>query len=56
MIRIQTEDFDVATLNAELRTTAGGKAGAMVTFTGYVRDRSLLMATMTLESFMPAKC
>ncbi|HBJ67231.1 MAG TPA: molybdenum cofactor biosynthesis protein MoaE, partial [Alcaligenes faecalis] len=26
MIRIQTEDFDVAALNAELRATAGGKA------------------------------
>ena len=48
MIRIQTEDFDVAALNAELRATAGGKAGAMVTFTGYVRDQADGTATESL--------
>ena len=48
MIRIQTEDFDVAALNAELRATAGGQAGAMVTFTGYVRDQADGTATESL--------
>lgn len=48
MIHIQTEDFDVAALNAELRATAGGKAGAMVTFTGYVRDQADGTATESL--------
>lgn len=48
MVHIQTEDFDVAALNAALRATAGGKAGAMVTFTGYVRDQADGTATESL--------
>src|SRR5690606_41807330 len=57
MIRIQTEEFDVAALNAELRATAGGKAGAMVTFTGYVRDQADGTATesLFLEHY-PGRC
>lgn len=40
MVVVQTQDFDVAALNAQLRATAGGQAGAMVTFVGYVRDQA----------------
>lgn len=38
MVVVQEADFDTATLLAELRQRSAGKAGAVVTFTGYVRD------------------
>ena len=38
MIRIQKEDFDLGSIVAELRQQVAGRAGAMVTFTGHVRD------------------
>ena len=36
MVRVQTETFEPGALQAEL--TTAGKAGAVVTFTGHVRD------------------
>ena len=47
-ISVQTEDFDSAALTAALRSHAGTAAGAIVTFTGYVRDYSSESATRTL--------
>lgn len=38
MVIVQTQDFDAAQLTAELRARTAGAAGAIVTFTGYVRD------------------
>ena len=38
MVIVQTEDFDAAQLTAQLRERTAGTAGALVTFTGYVRD------------------
>lgn len=47
-ISVQTEDFDSAALVAGLRARTSGAAGAIVTFTGYVRDYSSETATRTL--------
>jgi molybdopterin synthase catalytic subunit len=38
MVIVQEADFDAAALIGELRRRLAGKAGAIVTFTGYVRD------------------
>lgn len=48
MVIVQEADFDTATLVAQLRERAAGKAGAVVTFTGYVRDYAEGQATDTL--------
>ncbi|HEY9280350.1 MAG TPA: molybdenum cofactor biosynthesis protein MoaE [Eoetvoesiella sp.] len=48
MVIVQNKDFNAADLAAQLRERTAGKAGAMVTFTGYVRDYSENMATHTL--------
>jgi len=57
MIRVQEADFDAAALLADLRATSGGEAGAVVTFTGYVRDFSPDEATATLHlEHYPGMC
>jgi len=38
MVIVQEDDFDTASLLEELRQRGAGKAGAVVSFTGYVRD------------------
>lgn len=38
MIRVQTDDFDPGTELEQLRRENSGRAGAMVSFTGLVRD------------------
>lgn len=48
MVIVQTEDFDAATLTAALRARTAGQAGALVTFTGYVRDYADGQNTRTL--------
>lgn len=48
MVTIQENDFDVAALLKSLRERAGSQAGAIVTFTGYVRDYAPGKATTTL--------
>lgn len=48
MIFVQEADFDTAALLAGLRAEAGAAAGAIVTFTGYVRDYAPGQATDTL--------
>ena len=50
MIRVQQEDFDVA---AEIARLKEGRSdiGAIVTFTGTVRDRSGAVTEMTLEHY-----
>lgn len=48
MVIVQEADFDAAALTAQLRERAAGKAGAVVTFTGYVRDYAEDRATQTL--------
>ncbi|MDN5842889.1 MAG: molybdenum cofactor biosynthesis protein MoaE [Alcaligenaceae bacterium] len=48
MVLIQTEDFDAASLIAELRERAAGQAGAMVSFIGTVRDYAPNAPTQTL--------
>ncbi|ANN73727.1 molybdenum cofactor biosynthesis protein MoaE [Bordetella bronchialis] len=48
MVVVQEADFDAAALHAALRERAGPGAGALVTFTGYVRDFSAEQATETL--------
>ncbi|AHV91647.1 molybdenum cofactor biosynthesis protein MoaE [Bordetella holmesii] len=48
MILVQEADFDTAALTAGLRAKAGSQAGALVTFTGYVRDYAPGQATETL--------
>lgn len=62
MIAVQAEDFDVGREYASLRTTAGD-AGAIVTFTGlvrefYVSDSSDRIEFLTLEHYpgMTEKC
>lgn len=47
-ITIQEPDFEAASLLAGLRARTTGRAGAIVTFTGYVRDYSAHEATKTL--------
>ncbi|CAM4351030.1 molybdenum cofactor biosynthesis protein MoaE [Bordetella muralis] len=48
MIIVQEADFDSTALLAGLREQVGAQAGAIVTFTGYVRDFSSDQATETL--------
>lgn len=48
MIVVQEADFDSGALLAQLRAESAGAAGALVTFTGYVRDFSASDATTTL--------
>jgi len=48
MVIVQEADFDAAALTAQLRERAAGKAGALVSFTGYVRDYAQDQATHTL--------
>lgn len=48
MIIVQEADFDSTALLAGLREQVGAQAGAIVTFTGYVRDFSSDKATETL--------
>lgn len=48
MIIVQEADFDGAALLAGLREQVGAQAGAIVTFTGYVRDFAPGQATQTL--------
>ena len=52
MIRVQTEDFDIAAETAAARAEAPG-AGAVVTFTGVVRGSSdgEALTAMTLEHY-----
>ena len=57
MIIVQQADFDGAALARALREQAGGQAGAIVTFTGYVRDYAPdePTQTLTLEHY-PCMC
>ncbi len=48
MVTVQEHDFDAAALTAALRTATAGHAGAIVTFTGYVRDYTSDAPTHTL--------
>ncbi|AEC20633.1 molybdopterin converting factor [Pusillimonas sp. T7-7] len=48
MVIVQEADFDIAQLMAGLRQRSAGKAGAVVTFTGYVRDYDHDTATQSL--------
>lgn len=48
MVIVQTDDFDAAKLTAQLRQQTAGQAGALVTFTGYVRDYAEGQGTQTL--------
>src|SRR5690606_20589275 len=48
MVIVQEADFDGAALLAALRAQVGAQAGAIVTFTGYVRDFAPGQATETL--------
>lgn len=48
MVVVQAQDFDSAALVAQLRERTAGKAGALVTFTGYVRDYAPDKATKSL--------
>jgi len=45
---VQAQDFDSARLTAQLRHRTAGRAGALVTFTGYVRDFAPGQSTRTL--------
>ena len=54
---IQTEDFDAAELVQAIRLQHGAQIGALVTFTGLVREQNLItgdrsaVATLTLEHY-----
>ena len=50
MIRVQREDFDIG---AEIARLKAGRSdiGAIVTFTGTVRDQDGAVAAMTLEHY-----
>lgn len=48
LVRIQTEDFDSGLLNQHLRQLSAGRAGAQVSFIGYVRDHAEHMQTASL--------
>ncbi|HUH86585.1 MAG TPA: molybdenum cofactor biosynthesis protein MoaE [Pusillimonas sp.] len=48
MVIVQQADFDTAALVAGMRERTAGKAGALVTFTGYVRDYAPDQATQSL--------
>jgi len=53
MIRVQTEDFDPGFELEQLRSVNAGVAGAVVSFTGLVRELSQgeLVSEMTLEHY-----
>ncbi len=53
MIRVQTEDFDAGAELEQLQCENHGKAGAMVSFTGLVRDLNEgdTVMQMTLEHY-----
>ena len=53
MIRVQTEDFDPGAELEQLRQQNNGQAGAVVSFTGLVRDMNEgeAITTMTLEHY-----
>lgn len=57
MILVQESDFDASALSDALRAQAGAAAGAVVTFTGYVRDFTADNATeaLILEHY-PGMC
>lgn len=57
MIIVQEADFDAAALTRALRERVGSQAGAIVTFTGYVRDYAPgePTETLTLEHY-PGMC
>ena len=48
MVIVQEADFDVAQLLDGLRQRCAGTAGAIVTFTGYVRDYDHNQPTQSL--------
>ncbi|ACL55772.1 molybdenum cofactor biosynthesis protein MoaE [Methylobacterium nodulans] len=48
---IQSEPFDVAAEIAALSAAAGGRAGAVVTFTGLCRDEGGRLAALELEHY-----
>jgi len=48
VILVQEADFDAAELLARLRRRTAGKAGACVTFTGYVRDYAEQVSSQSL--------
>ncbi len=48
MVLVQENDFDSSALTAALRERTAGQAGALVTFTGYVRDYTEGDPTRTL--------
>lgn len=48
MVTVQEKDFDAAALTAALRASTAGRAGALVSFTGYVRDYADDAPTHTL--------
>ena len=53
MIKVQTEDFDPGDELEQLRQRCAGKAGAVVSFTGLVRDlnQDAVISKMTLEHY-----
>lgn len=57
MIIVQEADFDGAALMRAMREQVGSQAGALVTFTGYVRDYAPdePTQTLTLEHY-PGMC
>ncbi len=56
-VQITEDDFSVAAVSTEMRATHGAAIGALVTFTGLVRERNSLAAdgssvsTLTLEHY-----
>ncbi len=57
MLSVQTATFDAGALHADLRARAGEGAGALVTFTGYVRDFASHDATVALHlEHYPGMC
>jgi molybdopterin synthase catalytic subunit len=48
MILVQHADFNAPALTADLRARAGTQAGALVSFTGYVRDYAPEISTRSL--------
>jgi molybdopterin synthase catalytic subunit len=53
LIRVQQEDFDPGLLLEQLRAHGNGQAGAMVSFTGLVRDlnEGSTVSQLTLEHY-----
>ncbi|NYT62420.1 molybdenum cofactor biosynthesis protein MoaE [Alcaligenaceae bacterium] len=48
MVIVQEADFNASDLTARLRASTEGQAGAIVSFTGYVRDYAKNAATQSL--------